>query len=169
MTLLSMDPWFDFTTYAIQVCYIVYPYLKPHINLFRDRRKQKKAKHYYALVRIYIPLSDLRVSFEEYKVNYAFLKKNFQNYRLLRCEIGKMTLFRELFCFPATQEKMLANATYPTCVKNVLESLSCIVVYLGMLCSWLLLSQTLLEDKQRAKCGEFVGGPSLTLLLPTLA
>ena len=46
----------------------------PH-KPFRDRRKQKKAKHYYALVRIYTPLSDLRVPFEEYKVNYVFLKK----------------------------------------------------------------------------------------------
>ena len=72
MALLSLDPRFGFTTYAIQVCYIVYPYLKPHINPFRDRRKQKKVKHYYALLRIYTPLSDLRVPFEEYKVNYAF-------------------------------------------------------------------------------------------------
>jgi hypothetical protein len=78
MTLLSLDPQFDFTTYAIQLCFIVYPYLKLHINLFRSRRKQKKAKHCYALVRIYTPLSDLRVPFEEYKVNYAFLDKNFQ-------------------------------------------------------------------------------------------
>jgi hypothetical protein len=67
MALLSLDPRFDFTTYAIQVCYIIYLYLKPHINLFRDRRKQKKAKHYYALVRIYTPSSDLRVPFESIK------------------------------------------------------------------------------------------------------
>ena len=66
-------------------------------------------------------LSDLRVTLEEYKVNYAFLKKNFQNSKLLRCEIGKITLFRELFHFSTTQGNMLANATYPTCVKNVLE------------------------------------------------
>ena len=99
----------------------VYPYLKSHINIFRDRRKHKKAKHYYALVRIYTPLSDLRVPFEEYKVNYAFLEKNFQNSKLLTCEIGKMTLFRELFCFLTTQENMLATATNPTCIKNVLE------------------------------------------------
>ena len=75
MALLSLDPLFDFTTYAVQVCYIVYPYLKLHINFFRSRRKSKKAKHCYALVRIYTPLSDLRVPFEEYKVNYVFLKK----------------------------------------------------------------------------------------------
>ena len=74
MVFLSLDPRFDFTTYAIQVCYIVYPYLKLHINLFRSRTKQQKAK-LYALVRSYTPLSDLRVSFEEYKVNYAFLEK----------------------------------------------------------------------------------------------
>ena len=72
MALLSLDPQFDFTTYAIQVCYFVYLYLKLHVDLFRSRRKQKKAKHCYALVRIYTPLSDLRVPFEEYKVNYAF-------------------------------------------------------------------------------------------------
>ena len=46
----------------------------PH-KPFRSRRKQKKAKQYYALARKYTPLSDLRVPFEEYKVNYAFLKK----------------------------------------------------------------------------------------------
>ena len=56
-------------------------------------------------------LSDLRVPLEEYKVNYAFLKKNFQNSKLLRCEIGKITLFRELFRFSTTQGNMLANAT----------------------------------------------------------
>jgi hypothetical protein len=39
MALLSLDPQFDFTTYAIQVCYFVYPYLKLYINLFRSRRK----------------------------------------------------------------------------------------------------------------------------------
>jgi hypothetical protein len=44
----------------------------------------------------------MRVSFEEYKVNYAFLEKNFQNSKLLRCEIGKVSLFQELFCFSTT-------------------------------------------------------------------
>jgi hypothetical protein len=70
MVLLSLDTRFDFTIYAIQVCYFIYPYLKLHINLFRSRRKQKKAKLCYALV---TPLSDLRTPFEEYKVNYAFV------------------------------------------------------------------------------------------------
>jgi hypothetical protein len=121
MALLSLDPRFDFTIYAIQVCHFVYPYLKLHINLFRSRRKQKKAKHCYALVRIHTPLSDSRVPIEEYKVNYAFLEKNFQNSKLLRREIRKMTLFRELFHFSTTQENTLANATYSTRLKNVLE------------------------------------------------
>ena len=85
MTLLSLDPQFDFTIYAIQVCYFVYPYLKLHINLFRSRRKQKKAKHCYALVWIYRPLSDLRVPFEEYKVNYAFSWE-----KLLKLQVAKM-------------------------------------------------------------------------------
>jgi hypothetical protein len=31
----------------------------------------------YTLVRIYAQVSDLRVPFEEYKVNYAFLERNF--------------------------------------------------------------------------------------------
>jgi hypothetical protein len=79
MPLLSLDPRFNFTIYAIQVCYFVYSYLKLHINLLRSRRKQKKAKHCYALVRIYTPLSDSRVPFEEYKVTYAFVCENFQN------------------------------------------------------------------------------------------
>jgi hypothetical protein len=100
---------------------MLYPYLKLYIILFRSRREQKKAKHSYALVRIYTPLSDLRVPFEEYNMNYAFLEKNFQNSKLLRCEIGKMTLFRELFHFSTTQGNMLVNATNPTCIKNVLE------------------------------------------------
>jgi hypothetical protein len=91
MALISLDPRFDFTIYAIQVYHFVYPYLKLHINLFSSRRKQKKARHCYALVRIHTPLSDLRVPIEEYKVNYAFLEKNFQNSKLLRCEIRKMT------------------------------------------------------------------------------
>jgi hypothetical protein len=51
MALLSLDPRFDFTIYTMPVCYIVYPYLKFHIDLFRGRRKQKKAKLCYALVR----------------------------------------------------------------------------------------------------------------------
>ena len=92
----------------------------PH-KPFRSRRKQKKAKHCYALVRIYTPLSDLRVPFEEYKVNYAFAWEKLSKLQVLRCEIEKMTLFRELFHFSTTQGNMLANATYPTCVKNVLE------------------------------------------------
>ena len=73
------------------------------------------------MVRIYTPLSDLRVPLEEHKVNYAFLKKNFQNSKLLRCEIGKMTLFQEVSHLSTTQGNMLASATYLTCVKNVLE------------------------------------------------
>ena len=119
-----MSPWIlDLTLqHAIQVCYIVYPYLKLHINLFRSRRKQKKAKRCYALVRMYTPLSDLRMPFEEYKVNYTFsCEKNFKNSKLLRCKIGKMTLFQGLFHFSTTQGNMLANATYPTGIKNVLE------------------------------------------------
>jgi hypothetical protein len=93
MALLSLDPQFDFTIYALQVGCFVYPYLKLHINLFRSRRKQKKVKLRYALVRKYTPLSDLRVPFEEYKVNYAFVYEKLSNSKLLRCEIGKMTLF----------------------------------------------------------------------------
>jgi hypothetical protein len=73
MALLSLNPQFDFTTYAIQEGYIVYPYLKVHINLFRSRRKQKKEKFCYAVVRIHTPLSDSREPFEEYKVNYTFV------------------------------------------------------------------------------------------------
>jgi hypothetical protein len=79
MALLSLDPRFDFTTYAMQVCYFVYPYLKLHINLLQVGEKQMKAKLCYALVRKYTPLSDLRVPFKEYKVNSAFLEKTFKN------------------------------------------------------------------------------------------
>jgi hypothetical protein len=71
------------------------------------------------LVRFHTHLSDSRVSFYEYKVNYAFYREKFQNSKLLRCEIGNMTLFRELFCFSTTQGNMLANTKNLTCVKNV--------------------------------------------------
>jgi hypothetical protein len=84
MAPLSLDPRFDFTTYAIQVCYIVYPYLKLHINLLRSRRKQKKEKHCYALVRIYTSLSDLRVPFEAYKVNYVFSWEKFSKLQVAK-------------------------------------------------------------------------------------
>jgi hypothetical protein len=46
MTLLSLDPQFDFTTYAIQVYYFVYPYLKLYINLLevgKIKRRQNFA------------------------------------------------------------------------------------------------------------------------------
>jgi hypothetical protein len=102
MALLSLDPQFDFTIYTIQACHIIYPNRKLHINLYRSRRKQKKAKLCYALVRIHTPLSDLRVPIEKYKVNYAFVCVNFQNSKLLRCAIRKMTLFQGLFHFSTT-------------------------------------------------------------------
>jgi hypothetical protein len=42
MTLLSLDPRFDFTTYAIQVCDFVYPYLKLHINLLEVEENKRR-------------------------------------------------------------------------------------------------------------------------------
>ena len=58
-------------------------------------------------------------------------EKNLQNSKLLKCEIGEMTLFQGLFHFLETQGNMLANATYPTGRKNVLEYLLCKVYILG--------------------------------------
>jgi hypothetical protein len=46
MTLLSLNPQFDFTTCAIEVCYFVYPYPKLHINLLEvgeNKRRQNFA------------------------------------------------------------------------------------------------------------------------------
>jgi hypothetical protein len=46
MALLSLDPRLDSATYAIQVCYFVYPYLKLHINLLEvgeNKRRQNIA------------------------------------------------------------------------------------------------------------------------------
>ena len=160
MALLSLDPQFDFTTYGKQVCYFVYPYLKLHINLFWSGRKQKKAKHCYALVRVYTQLSDLRVQFEEYRVKMFFLEKNFQNSKLLTCEIGKMTLFQELFHFSTTQGNMLANATYPTYVKNCVR-ITCMyrciswdvmlmITFISKLCS---------RKSKGLSVGVLVGGP----------
>jgi hypothetical protein len=96
-------------------------YLKLHINLLEVGENKTRQNICYALVRKYTPLSDLRVPFEEYKVNYVFSEEKLSKLQVLRCEIGKMTLFQELFHFSTTQENMLANATYPTCVKNGLE------------------------------------------------
>jgi hypothetical protein len=92
----------------------------PHKS-FLEVGEHKRRQTLLCLVRKYTPLSDLRVPFEEYKVNYAFVCENFQNSKLLRCEIRKMTLFQGLFHFLTIQGNMVANATYPTRVKNVLE------------------------------------------------
>jgi hypothetical protein len=73
----------------MQVCYFVYPYLKLHINLLEVGENKRRQKLCYALVRKYTPLSDPRVPSEEYKVSYAFICENFQNSKLLRCEMGK--------------------------------------------------------------------------------
>ena len=108
MTLLSLDPRFDFTTCNTSMLYCLSLPKAPH-KPFRSRRKQKKKKLCYALVRKYTPLSDLRVPFEEYKVYYAFSWEKFKNSKLLRREIGKMTLFQELFHFSTTQGNMLAK------------------------------------------------------------
>jgi len=85
MALLSLDPRFDFTTYAMQVCYSVYPYLKLHINLFRGRRKQK-AKTLLCLGEELYTIERFESTIEEYKVNYALFEK--KTSKLLRCEIG---------------------------------------------------------------------------------
>jgi hypothetical protein len=55
----------------------------------------------------------------------CFLYENIKNSKLLRCEFGKMTSLRELFHFSTTQGYMLDNATYPTCMRNALESPLC--------------------------------------------
>jgi hypothetical protein len=36
-----LDPQFDFTIYAIQVWYFVYPYIKLHINLLEVGEKKE--------------------------------------------------------------------------------------------------------------------------------
>jgi hypothetical protein len=46
MALLSLDPRFDFTTHAMQVCYFIHPYLKLHIGLLEvgeNKRRQNFA------------------------------------------------------------------------------------------------------------------------------
>jgi len=93
MALLSLDPQFDFTIYAIQVCYFVYSYLKLHINLLEvgeNKRRQNIAMPRWGSIHH-------RVIWEchlrSIKWTMLFLEKNFQNSKLLRCEIGKMTLF----------------------------------------------------------------------------
>ena len=66
MTLLSMDPGFDFTKYARKVCYIFHPYPKLHISLFRDRMKKKATSKMCLGKEIIHHLSDMRVPFEEH-------------------------------------------------------------------------------------------------------
>jgi hypothetical protein len=51
----------------------------------------------------------------------CLLSENIKNSRLPRYEFGKITSLRELFHFLTAQGYRLANATYPTCVRNVLE------------------------------------------------
>jgi hypothetical protein len=89
-----------------------------------------------------MPLS-LRVPFEKYKVNYAFVWEELS--KTPSCwdvKLGRRLCFKNCSTFQHPKKHMLANTTYPTCVKNVLKLLSCIVVYLGKLCSWSLLSLT---------------------------
>jgi hypothetical protein len=64
-----------------------------------------------------------------------------------------MTLFQELFHISTTQGNMLANATNPTCIKNVLELLLCKSYILECYAHDYFCSLTLLEDEQRTKCG----------------
>ena len=99
MALLSLDPRFDFTTYAIQVCYFVYPYLKLHINhleVGENKRRQNIAMPWWGSIHHWVIWECLLRSI---KWTMLFLDKNLQNSKLLKYEIGKMTLFRELFCF----------------------------------------------------------------------
>jgi hypothetical protein len=87
-----------------------YPYLKLHINLLEVGESKRWQKLCYDLVRKYTPLSDPRVPFEEYKSELCFcLKKHAKTPKLLRCEIGKITLFCELFYLSTTQGNMLAK------------------------------------------------------------
>jgi hypothetical protein len=121
MTLLSLDPWFDFTSNAMQVQCFVYPYLKLHINLLEvgeNKRRQNFAMPWWGNIHHWVIWE---CHLRSIKWTILLFERNFQKLQVLRCEIGKMTLFRELFHFSTTQGNMLANTTNPTCVKNVLE------------------------------------------------
>jgi hypothetical protein len=73
MAFFSMDPLFDLAIYAMQVCFTLF-LAKLHISLLEVGRKA----NINALVRIYTPLSDLRVPFEE-KFELSFNCKSYKN------------------------------------------------------------------------------------------
>jgi hypothetical protein len=142
----SKSMTFSLSIFALNLQYMQYKYAiilslpELHINLFRSRMK-KEGKIVLWLGKDHTPFSDLRVPFEEYKwCMHIFCWKLLKNSRLLRCENGKLTLLRQLFHFSTTQGYMLANATYPTCVRNALEWFFMLAVCLEMLCSSLLQS-----------------------------
>jgi hypothetical protein len=73
MIFFSMDPLFDLAIYAMQVWFtLILP--KLHISLLEVGRKA----NINALVRMYTPLSDLRVPFEE-KYELSFQLQNYKN------------------------------------------------------------------------------------------
>jgi hypothetical protein len=81
MTYFSMDPLFDLAINAKQVCLTLI--LPGALHKLIRSRKERQSNN--ALVRIYTPLSDLRVPFEE-KYELCFLFQKLQ--KLQVCFMG---------------------------------------------------------------------------------
>jgi len=99
------------------------PTRAPH-KPFRNRKKQKKTKQCYALVRNHTPLSDMRVPFEEYKWTMPFLVKTLKKKLVSKMWVWEDDFASKLFHFLAAQRYMLADARYPTHKMFVLQCVS---------------------------------------------
>jgi hypothetical protein len=84
MALPSLDPRFDFTTYAMQVCYFVYPYIKLHLNLLEVGENKRRHNfdmpwwgniHHWVIWECHL---------RSIKWTMLFLEKNLQNSKFLR-------------------------------------------------------------------------------------
>ena len=73
MICFSMDPFFDFTIYGMQVCHVLIPYLDLHRS-FILVGENKKGK--YCLGKEIIKLSDSRGSFEELSLDFKIFSKD---------------------------------------------------------------------------------------------
>jgi len=103
-----MDLLFDLAIHAIQVCLTLILPRAPH-KLIRSRKERQSIN---ALVRLYTPLSDLRVPFEE-KYELCFQLQKLQKLQI--CFMGGSDdLVSKLFHFSTTQCDMVATSKSTT-------------------------------------------------------
>ena len=143
MTCFSSNPIFDLATYAIHVCFLFIPYLELHKSLIEIRWKEAKQ----CLGEEPHTLSDLKEIF--WGARLCFNLKIFQKLKFSEQEKWRW-LDSNLFHFSNTQDGVIDTSKF-TCVGEAWNNLDAgIIPFEEMfhLSPW-----TLLEDKQRAKCG----------------